>query len=122
MKKIIIQDILHTSRTRARSGYVLLATLMLIALGVGVISTVVQRALNYQRIMRVALDREKARMLALGGIQLALAQVSFIHEDKQEQEQDREQKENQTEKSAEEPSKLIVTCSKYMAAGYVYSR
>lgn len=94
------------NRANKRSGYVLLATLMLIALGIGLISTVAQRAISYQRIMRVTLEREKARMLALGGIQIALAQVSFINDDGQEQKKQQDQSRNTDQDKSEEQNKL----------------
>ena len=85
-----------SKKVDTKSGYVLLVTLMLIALGIGLISTIVQRALSYQRLMHVVVDREKARLLALGGIEIALSQVSFIQEDKPEQENNKEAQEKLT--------------------------
>jgi hypothetical protein len=61
-----------------KPGYILVLSLMLVSVAVALITSVVQRAVSYQRQARLVLDREKARTLALGSIQIALAQLSLV--------------------------------------------
>ncbi|MBA3954417.1 hypothetical protein H0X48_03815 [Candidatus Dependentiae bacterium] len=61
-----------------KSGYILILSLMLVSVAVTLITSVVQRAISYQRQARLVLDREKARTLALGGIEIARAQLALI--------------------------------------------
>ena len=66
-------------------GYIIPLTLLLISFSFMLITSIVQTALNYQRLAKLNLDREQSRALAISGIQLALSQITFEQqEDKSE--------------------------------------
>jgi hypothetical protein len=66
------------------AGYILLLTLMIISVSVILVSTIVNRSLGYQRLSVLVQDREKAKMIALGGIELAIGQITLNPESKSE--------------------------------------
>ncbi len=59
-------------------GYILVLTLALIALCMFLSSYVYYKGFMYTRFSATMVDREKARQLAYGGIQLAISQLSLI--------------------------------------------
>jgi Tfp pilus assembly protein PilX len=66
-----------------QQGYVLVLTILMISISTVLLTAIIQNALNYQRLVRLAFDREQARALALSGIELALSQISLIEEPQQ---------------------------------------
>jgi hypothetical protein len=62
---------------RARSGYILILTMLLLSAAIMLVSHVINRSLAYLRLSRLVSDRESAKMLALSGVQIALSQLSF---------------------------------------------
>jgi type II secretory pathway pseudopilin PulG len=57
-------------------GFVLVMALFVIALGSIFVTSLLQRAVSYDRLHRVLLKQQQARMLALNGIEIARAQLS----------------------------------------------
>lgn len=57
-------------------GYMILLTLMLSAVGITTMTYIAHRAVVYEPLMRVAVQKEKAAALALSGIQVALSQLA----------------------------------------------
>jgi hypothetical protein len=74
-------------------GYVLPLTLMIIFLSVGLLTTVLRKAFVFQDKINFAVKREKARTLALAGIQVGMSQVSFI-KPKEKQEKNKKEQNN----------------------------
>lgn len=61
-----------------KPGYVLITTLLIIALSVTLLTTVMRRSFVYQDRVRFYTSREKARVLALSGLEVALSQLAVI--------------------------------------------
>lgn len=70
MKKYFISS-------KKASGYILVLTLIMVSLSVAFLTSIVQKSISYQRQVYFNLNKEKARLLALGAVELALSQVSF---------------------------------------------
>jgi hypothetical protein len=82
--------------TPRKPGYIVLLAVMIIAAMSAVVTSIINRVLVYNRLQQVLVDREQARLLALSGIQIAIAQLSA--EDTPEA----------TDKSKKEPEKKVV--------------
>ncbi len=67
------------------SGYILMLTLMIISLMTIMISRVVNQAMVQRQLSKLFIERQKAKMLAFGGVQIAISQLSFAEEKKPEQ-------------------------------------
>lgn len=59
-----------------RNGYILILTLMVISLSVVLVTFIATRGITFFPFARIERDREKAEMLAFGGVQLALSQLA----------------------------------------------
>lgn len=59
-------------------GYILILSFFIIAMAVALISAIIQKTFNYQRLSTISLDIERARLIAFGSINLAIDQVSYI--------------------------------------------
>lgn len=68
----------------ARSGYIILLTLLIISLAVVLVTYLFVRGTIFVPYADVMIKREKARSLALSGIQLACGQLSVMPEKKEE--------------------------------------
>jgi len=62
--------------TNKQSGYILIVTLMVISLSVVLVSYLFTRSSVYLPLSTTVIKREQAKMLALGGIQVAMSQVA----------------------------------------------
>lgn len=69
---------------RNQSGYILAVTLALMTLFMFIATYVSNKGLIFSSFSRTMVDREKARQLAYGGIQLAISQLSVSQEKKPE--------------------------------------
>jgi len=70
---------------KSSSGYILIVTLLMIA-GMTAIGTYIYlRSTVFFPLMRTVYDREKAKVLALGGLQIAIRQLSQFNEPQSEQ-------------------------------------
>lgn len=61
----------------ASHGFVLVTTLLILSLAVVLISFLINRSTVFFPLARITIDREKAKELALGGLQLALSQIAY---------------------------------------------
>lgn len=102
---------------KKNEGYVLILVFFVISLCTAIVIDVIQRSMIYQNKVYFALEREKARLLALSGIQIALSQVSFIQKEKKENQITDEVKNNvnQKDKSLEKKwfDKLLPIINKW---------
>ncbi len=63
---------------KKNQGYILPLTLMIISMAVILVTSVIQRAMSYQRQARLMLDREQARNLALSSLEIALSKICLV--------------------------------------------
>lgn len=90
-----------------KPGYILILSLMLISVAIVLITSIVQQAISYQRQARLVLDREKARTLALGGIEIARAQLALVVPKEQKPNKTQDKPETKTpDKTKEEDTKM----------------
>ncbi len=61
-----------------KPGYIILLTLLVIAAAVALLTTVVQQSFSYQRQARTAVEKARARMLALSSLEIAMSQLSTV--------------------------------------------
>lgn len=59
------------------SGYILVLTLLLISLSVALVTYIFNKGTVYIHYTRTVIEREKAKMLALSGVQLAMSQLAY---------------------------------------------
>ena len=62
----------------ASPGYILVLTLLIISASVILVSRLINRSMGNKRQSRLLIDREKAKMIALGGLQIAISQLSLL--------------------------------------------
>lgn len=70
-----------------QSGFVLILSMSVIALCVVMTSIVINRVNAYRRMSRLAVDTQRARMLALSGIDIAMSQLRVFVSTKKSEEQ-----------------------------------
>lgn len=63
-----------------KQGYILILTFFFIAISVVLITGVLKQASNFQKNAGLMRDKEKAKLLVLSGVQLAMDQLSLIEE------------------------------------------
>jgi hypothetical protein len=61
----------------ASNGFVLVATMLILSLAVVLITFIINRSTVFFPLARTTIDREKAKELALGGLQLASSQLAY---------------------------------------------
>lgn len=61
----------------ASNGFVLVTTMLILSLAVVLISFIINRSTVFFPLARTTIDREKAKELALGGLQLASSQLAY---------------------------------------------
>ena len=61
----------------ARSGYIIVVTMMMMAMGISIITYVLVRGTSYVPFIDAVRKQEKARSLAFGGLQAAMAQLAM---------------------------------------------
>ncbi len=66
----------------SQSGYILILTLMMMALGTAIITKLYYQVTGYVPVADLVVKREKAKMLALGGVQMAISRLSGPKESK----------------------------------------
>jgi hypothetical protein len=82
-----------------RGGYIMIFTLLVIAISMVIVAYIGQRGSIHGPFMRTAIDREKAKILALSGVQVAIAQLSQ-KTDQKEKKAEPQQKEEAGKSSA----------------------
>lgn len=77
----------------ARKGYIILLTLMVISAVTVLLTSVVHQSFSYQRSVRLATDKARARMLALSSLELAMSQLSTVvpKEEKTDEKEEKDQ-------------------------------
>jgi hypothetical protein len=83
-----------------KPGYILALTLALMALFMFIATYVSNKGLIFSSFSKTMVDREKARQLAYGGIQLAISQLSVKEAVRKAQDESKEQKESADAKSS----------------------
>lgn len=81
----------------AAPGYILLLTLMLLSIGVLLVTQISHRGMVHIHFDQTMIEREKAKQLALGGVQLAISKLS-IQEKKEEPKGNQKEKEQKEDK------------------------
>ncbi len=92
------------------SGYILLLTLMIIAISVVLVTYIANKGTIFVPFARTIIEREKAKMLAVGGIQLAISQLLHIEkaEAKKAQEPAKDAKQEAGEKNEGEEAQQLL--------------
>ncbi len=86
-----------------KPGYIIPLTLLIVSLAVVLITAIVRESFSYQRQVRLAQDRARARLLVLSSLELMLSQVSFVVP--KEKAAEREKKGEQREKAPDKGAK-----------------
>lgn len=76
----------------ARDGYIMIFTLLVVAAATVVVTYVGHRGSFYIPFSHMILAREKAKMIALGGVQVAIAQLAKAVKAEEAKEQKKEEK------------------------------
>lgn len=66
------------NRCHARGGYIMIFTLLVVAASMVIVAYVGRRGSVHAPFMKMAIDREKAKLLALSGVQVAIAQLAKV--------------------------------------------
>ena len=79
-----------------KPGYILVLTLIILSIGVLLVTQLSHRGMVHIHFDQTMIEREKAKSLALGGIQLAISQLSIkatetAKNEKQEEKKDQKQ-------------------------------
>ena len=69
---------------KKNSGYVLIFSLLMLSMVVTVATYLFVKARTFVPFMHTMIDRERAKLLAYGGIQVAVAQLAFHEQEKEE--------------------------------------
>lgn len=69
-----------------KPGYVMVITLMVIALIVGLVTIMAQKSNVHVRYMKTMINREKAKNLALSGVQIAMSQLANAEKEPEKKE------------------------------------
>jgi len=62
-------------------GYIMVLSLVMMSLAIVMVTTVLTRSVTYVSRAKIAVEREQARQLALGGIQIAAASIAAMPEE-----------------------------------------
>lgn len=60
-----------------RKGFIMVTTLIVLSLLVALVGYLINRSTSYLPFVRAVVDREKAKELSLGGIQMAISQLAY---------------------------------------------
>src|SRR5438094_631949 len=87
---------------QSKQGYILILTVMIIAGITAIVTSIFNRGVVYVPFAHTMIAREKAKMLALGGVAVAQAQLAYKKEKKGEQgtEKQSQKKENPKDEAA----------------------
>lgn len=62
-----------------QSGYILIITLLIITLVTALVTSMANKSSVHSRYLKIIMDREKAKELALSGVQIAMSQLATMH-------------------------------------------
>lgn len=65
------------NKIAVRKGFIMVTTLIVLSLIVAMVGYLINRSTSYLPFVRTVVDREKAKELALGGIQMAISQLAY---------------------------------------------
>src|SRR5437868_5642561 len=88
----------------ARNGYVMIFSLLVIAALMTIVTYVGYRGSIHSPFMKMALSREKAKLMVLGGIEITKAQLAKVSVEKDK----KSEQEAQTAPSQEEESRVFL--------------
>jgi hypothetical protein len=88
------------------TGYIMIFTLMLIALLTALVSYLANRSTPYLSFINIVVQREKAKLLGLGGIQMAMSQLASAESEKGKATVPKEE-EKEKEKLEEQDKRLL---------------
>ncbi|TET05899.1 hypothetical protein E3J79_03855 [Candidatus Dependentiae bacterium] len=89
------------------TGYIMIFTLMLIALLTVLVSYLANRSTPYLSFINIVVQRKKAKLLGLGGIQMAMSQLASAESEKKKTAVPKEKEEKEKEKSEEQGKRLL---------------
>jgi len=93
-----------------KSGYVMIFTLIMISLLAALVTYLANRTIPYVSYTAAILEREKAKLLALGGIQMGLSQLAWAAaEPEGKKKKSADSKDQQTEKPEEQDKRFLQT-------------
>jgi hypothetical protein len=99
---------------RMGHGFIIVLTMMLISASVLLVSLVINRVSAYRRMGNLFNEGAKARMIALGGIEIAMSQLAQLNTDQKQQEpkasdSEKKEKEKDHAKKEAEKAKAVAT-------------
>ena len=83
------------NKTKKQQGYILILTLLITSAAIAVVTYIFNRGSVHVPFMQTMIEREKAKMLAMSGVQIAIAQLSYKMPE--------EEKEKRIEKKEKKP-------------------
>ncbi len=83
---------------KTRHGFILITTLLVISLAVVMISVLINRSTVFFPLTQTVIEREKAKELAYGGLQLALSQLAYADVVQEKKEPSPDQKDSKDNK------------------------
>lgn len=101
---------------RARNGFILVFTLMLLSLAMVLVTFIINRSTVFFPLAQTVIDREKAKELAISGLQLASSQLAYADVVEKEEKAPAKQSENkpnepdrQANKGASQAAQMLKT-------------
>lgn len=91
-----------------KKGYVLVLTLMIISVLVIIVTSMFFNETSHTAFSRTMIDKEKAKMLALGGVQLALSQLTIKPPEKKDKKGTEKPGDKKNEQKQESNEKLLL--------------
>lgn len=82
---------MNIKSSRTQDGFIMVLTLMVIAIAVLVVTKFSQRSTTHTHFNRLVIDREKAAMLAWSGVQLAMSQLHIEQPKKEKAKEGKDQ-------------------------------
>jgi hypothetical protein len=94
----------------AKKGYIMIFTLLVVAAAMMIVTYVGHRGSFYLPFSHMIAAREKAKMLALGGVQVAIAQLALVDKSK---EQKKEEGASSTSQDSEFLARILPTLNRW---------
>lgn len=82
-----------------KEGYVIPTTMIIIATAIALLTSLMQRSFYFQETSAFEFKRQRVRLLAMSGIQIAMAQIALILPKKEAEEEKKQNKESKEEDS-----------------------
>ncbi len=92
----------------SRSGYIMIFTLIMISLLTALVTYLANRSIPYISLSATVVERERAKEIALGGIQMGLSQLAWAAADtKEKKEQPTDEKKGEQNKTLEQDERFL---------------